>query len=159
LGIGDSSGVSVIHHLARAQFIPRPLPEVFAFFQRPENLANITPPWLKFIVLSSSPVPMAQGIQIDYAIRLFGIRLRWTSRITEYDPPHLFVDEQIKGPYALWRHRHTFTPQDHGVMVRDEVAYALPFGVLGLLAQWLYVRWSLQAIFNYREKMVRELLG
>ena len=91
-------------------------------------------------------------------LRLFGIRLRWTSLITEYDPPHLFVDEQVKGPYASWRHRHTFTPQAMAVIARDEVTYALPFGVAGRLIQWICVRWALGAIFNYREKMVRELL-
>ena len=102
---------------------------------------------------------MAQGVQIDYMLRIAGIRLRWTSRITAYDPPHFFVDEQVKGPYALWRHRHTFTPQEHGVMARDEVTYSLPFGFLGRLAHAVYVRWALNAIFNYREKMIRELLG
>jgi ligand-binding SRPBCC domain-containing protein len=149
----------VTYQLTRAQFIARPLSDVFAFFQRPENLANITPPWLNFVILSPSPVSMAKGIQIDYAMRLFGIRLRWTSLVTDYDPPALFVDEQIKGPYAQWRHRHTFTPQDNGVVARDEVTYALPWGLWGRLAQVVYVQWVLKAIFNYREKMVRELLG
>jgi ligand-binding SRPBCC domain-containing protein len=149
----------VTYHLTRSQSIARPLPDVFAFFQRPENLVNITPPWMHIMVLSPSPVAMAQGIDIDYAIRLFGVRLRWRSRITAYDPPHSFVDEQLKGPYALWQHRHTFTPEGQGVIARDEVSYALPFGALGRAAQWIYVRWALNAIFNYREKMVRELLG
>jgi len=149
----------VTYTLAREHYVAKPLAEVFAFFQRPENLAHLTPPWLHFVILSPSPVAMAEGAQIDYAIRLLGMRLRWTSRIIAYDPPRSFIDEQIKGPYAFWRHRHTFVPQGAGVVVKDEVAYALPLGGLGRIAQKIYVRAALRSIFNYREKMVKELLG
>jgi len=149
----------VTHQLNRHHFIAKPLADVFPFFQKPENLATITPPWLNFVVLSALPVQMAPGTRIDYSIRILGIRLRWTSLITVYDPPNLFLDEQVKGPYALWRHKHVFTPQDNGVLVEDEVTYALPFGLLGEVTNALYVRWALKAIFDYREKMIRELLG
>jgi ligand-binding SRPBCC domain-containing protein len=149
----------VTYHLVREQVLAKPLPEVFAFFERPENLAVITPPWMNFLLLSSTPVPMAKGTRIDYALRILGLRIRWTSLITDYDPPRSFTDEQVKGPYALWHHRHTFTPQGDGVLARDEVSYALPFGILGQLVHAIYVRGNLKRIFDYREKMLRELVG
>lgn len=145
--------------LKREQRLARPLASVFDFFQRPENLATITPPWLRFLMLTPSPVTMRRDLELDYRIRPFGIRLRWTSRITEYDPPRRFVDEQIRGPYRRWRHVHEFIDEGATTVVRDEVTYELPFGPLGWLVDVIYVRWSLKAIFDYRERVIREMLG
>jgi len=147
------------YQLIREQFIPKPLDDVFAFFQKPENLAVITPPWLNFVILTPSPIQMAHGAQIDYTVRPFGFRLRWTSVISEYDPPRSFVDEQIRGPYKRWHHRHEFLAREGGVLTRDVVDYELYFGILGWVANAVYVRWSLKSIFDYREKMIRQMLG
>jgi hypothetical protein len=87
----------------------RTLRETFAIFEDPYNLAKITPPWLNFRVTSSERVQMRKGAEIQYVIRWFRLPIRWKTRITEYDPPHKFVDEQERGPYALWRDHHTFT--------------------------------------------------
>ena len=147
------------HRLIREQRVSKPLAETFAFFERPENLATLTPPSLHFLLLSPSPVPMAKGTTIDYKLQIWGFRIRWTSVITAYDPPHGFSDEQTQGPYAVWRHRHLFSATADGTLVRDEVAYELPWGILGRIAHALVVRRQLKRIFDYREKMLQELLG
>ena len=134
--------------------LPHPLDEVFSFFSRPENLARITPPELGFELLSPSPVPMAEGGVIDYRIRVLGLPLRWTSVITVYEPPHRFVDEQRRGPYASWRHEHRFAAVPGGTLVEDEVAYALPLGPLGTLARTLFVKRQLERIFAYRNQRI-----
>jgi len=149
----------VTHLLTREQYVARPLAEVFAFFQRPENLAHLTPPWLHVLILSPSPVAVAKGARIDYALRVWGVRLRWCSEITAYDPPSLFIDEQKRGPYQYWQHRHRFTQEKDAVLVRDEVRYAVGSGLWGKLAHGLGVRWLLKAIFDYRAQMIREMLG
>ena len=145
--------------LTKEMTVPRPLEEVFEFFSRPENLARITPPRLGFRIISTSPILMKAGTQIDYTIRVMGIRLPWRTLISVYEPPHRFVDEQIQGPYAFWKHTHTFTDTGGGTLIRDEVRYALPFGPLGTLVRGLAVSRQLEGIFAYRAQVIAGLFG
>src|SRR4051812_37353542 len=85
--------------LKREQLVDGSIQDVFAFFQKPENLAKLTPPSLRFSIQNAQPVEMKNGTRIDYRIRLFGLPVGWTSLICEYDPPNRFVDEQVRGPY------------------------------------------------------------
>lgn len=144
--------------LERKQRVPRPLEEVFAFFSDPRNLARITPPWLAFRALDSGDdLTMREGLRIHYEIRPLVIPQRWTSVITVWDPPHRFVDEQLRGPYRRWHHLHEFTRSHEGTEIRDRVTYQLPFGLLGRLAHALFVRRQLEAIFAYRHRRVQQL--
>ncbi len=148
-----------IHTLQREQALKQPLEAVFAFFNRPENLEAITPPSLRFRILSTRPVPMRAGTRIDYRLRLFGVPVRWTSAITVYEPPHRFVDVQLKGPYAFWEHEHLFRSEGGRTHVRDTVRYALPGGPFGRLLHGLYVRRHLEHIFRFRARTIARLLG
>lgn len=143
--------------LHRVQRVPAPLHETFDFFSRPGNLGRITPPWLAFTMVSDD-ADMRAGLRIDYRIRPLGFPQKWVSEITAYEPPHRFVDEQRAGPYARWHHEHRFRAVEGGTEVEDTVTYALPFGPLGRLAHFLFVRRQLEAIFRYRELRLRELL-
>jgi ligand-binding SRPBCC domain-containing protein len=148
-----------IHRLEREQYVDQPLPDVFAFFAEAHNLERITPPWLSFEVLTPDPIEMGIGALIEYRLRVHGVPLRWTSRIEDWEPGRSFVDRQLRGPYALWHHRHTFAQAGPGTVVRDEVDYALPFGVLGDLAHPLFVRRDLERIFIHRHEAVPRLLA
>ena len=143
-----------VHTLVKQQLIRRPRAEVFEFFSRPENLSRVTPPKLGFEILTPSPILMKAGALVDYQIRLLGLPLRWRTLITAYDPPHRFVDEQLKGPYSFWHHTHEFEEVPEGTMVRDVVRYALPLGALGDLAAGAYVAADLEEIFRYRKKVI-----
>jgi ligand-binding SRPBCC domain-containing protein len=147
-----------LHVLEREQLVPRPLDEVFSFFAQARNLERITPPWLRFEVLTPEPIAMAAGTLIDYRLRLRGIPLRWLSRIEEWEHERAFADRQLRGPYRLWHHRHEFAPRGGGTVVRDRVRYALPLGRLGSLAHGAFVRRDLERIFDYRRAAVRRLL-
>lgn len=138
--------------------IPAPLSRVFPFFSRPENLAAITPPWLGFEIVSMPAGPISVGDRIEYTIRLFGIPMRWVTRITQYEPGVLFTDVQEKGPYRRWEHTHTFREIEGGVAMSDVVDYTLPFGIAGLIG-WPIVRLQLAAIFGYRERKIREIFA
>ena len=116
------------------------------------NLERLTPPWLRFEVLTPEPIEMQVGTLIDYRLRVHGIPLRWTSRIEEWEPGRSFVDRQLRGPYGLWHHRHTFAADGEATIVRDTVDYALPFGPLGELAHALFVRRDLERIFAFRRR-------
>lgn len=145
--------------LTAEQFVPRPLAEVFAFFERPENLAKITPPSLGFVIVTPTPIAMKADALIDYTIKVMGVRLRWRTLISHYDPPHAFVDEQINGPYRLWHHRHSFREVEGGTLISDEVKYALPLGILGRIAHSLFVKRQLRGIFAYRAEVIGEKLN
>ena len=148
----------IVHRLERRQHLRLPLDEVFAFFAEARNLERITPPWLRFELIAGDRGEMGAGTLIDYRLRLHRMPIRWTSRIEEWDPGRAFVDRQVRGPYRLWRHRHSFTAEDGGTLVRDQVDYALPLGRLGELAHPLFVRRDLERIFAYRHRAVREQL-
>jgi uncharacterized protein YbjT (DUF2867 family)/ligand-binding SRPBCC domain-containing protein len=138
--------------------IDRPLAEVFAFFERPENLDRITPPWMGMRILSADR-EMRDGLEIEYAITPFPhVPARWRSRITAYDPPYSFTDVQLRGPYARWEHRHTFRADGHGTIVEDDVTYEVPLGRLGDLFEPLLVRPRLHAIFDHRTAAIARLL-
>jgi ligand-binding SRPBCC domain-containing protein len=146
-----------IYTLQRELFVPHSLPEVFEFFSRAENLERITPPWMRFRMLTSPPVPMKQGGTIAYALRVRGIPLRWLTEIERWNPPYEFVDVQAKGPYKLWHHTHRFSEVEGGTSIVDIVRYALPFGPLGVLVNRLQVARDLEHIFDYRARRVQAL--
>jgi ligand-binding SRPBCC domain-containing protein len=145
------------HHLSDRLEIALPVDQVFEFFSKAENLEQITPPELHFQILTPRPIPMAQGTLIDYQLRLFGARFRWRTEITNWDPPHQFIDVQLTGPYREWVHTHRFIPTRLGTQIQDEVRYRLPLSPLGELA-FPVVRLQLSRIFSYRRAAVRRLL-
>lgn len=148
-----------IRDLITEQHVPRPRDEVFAFFDRPENLASITPRWLDFRILTPQPLAMKEGAVIDYLIRLGPLPTRWRSIISVYDPPHRFVDEQLMGPYSFWHHTHEFAQAPGGTLIRDHVRYLLPFGVLGDVAHALMVKRQLEGIFAHRRQVIDRMFG
>ncbi|MFN0010848.1 MAG: SRPBCC family protein [Phycisphaerales bacterium] len=134
------------------QVVPAPLERVFAFFADAANLERLTPAFLRFAILSPRPIQMRAGALIDYSIRLYGVPMRWRSRITVWEPGVRFVDEQVKGPYSLWVHEHTFEAvrDERGreaTRVRDVVRYAAP---VDWLSHGLFVRPNLERIFAFR---------
>lgn len=139
------------------QLVPHPVDKIFEFFSRAENLQAITPDWLNFEILKVDPSPVRQGTLIDYKLRLHGLPLRWQSEVVEWDPPHTFVDVQVRGPYKLWHHTHRFIAEGNSTRIVDEVLYQLPFGILGALAQRLMVRRDVERIFSFRQQKIASL--
>ena len=147
------SGVRV---LERSMVIDRPRQEVFQFFATAENLGVVTPPELRFEILSELPIDMGEGTLIDYRIRLQGVPMRWRTLIDRWEPPGLFQDTQLKGPYRMWVHRHEFHDLGSSTRVVDRVWYRLPpLGPLNAMVHPL-VRRQLDRIFDYRARAVRQ---
>jgi ligand-binding SRPBCC domain-containing protein len=137
-------------------WLPRPRAVVFSFFASAHNLETITPPWLNFEVLTPAPIVMRPGTLIDYRIRIHGMPVRWRTEITEWTPPFQFVDKQLRGPYKLWHHTHTFEERDGGTLCHDRVRYH-PLG--GALMNWLFVRRDVEKIFEYRRQQLLALFA
>jgi ligand-binding SRPBCC domain-containing protein len=146
----------LIHTIDTELWVPRSREEVFEFFSNAFNLESITPPEVNFHVVTAAPIGLKPGALIDYKLRVSGIPLRWTTRIETWNPPHEFSDTQLRGPYKLWRHTHTFLETGGGTKMTDHVDYELPLGFLGDLAHRWWVRRQVEAIFAYREKIIRQ---
>jgi ligand-binding SRPBCC domain-containing protein len=138
--------------------LPRPLPEVFAFFGDAGNLQALTPPWLHFRILTPLPLAMHPGALLEYRIRVHGIPVRWRTEITAWEPPLRFVDEQRRGPYRLWIHEHTFQEVEHGGRLMTEVTDRVRYQVVPILNRLLVAR-DLRAIFTFRSETLLRLFG
>ena len=134
--------------------LPRPREQVFEFFANAENLNLLTPPWVHFSILTALPIQMEKGRRINYRIRLRGMPMRWTSEITEWDPPHRFTDTQVRGPYTLLVHHHLFEETPEGTLATDDVTYRVPGGAV---VNRLFVAGELRRIFDYRRAKLLEL--
>ncbi len=147
--------MSHVYELERSQRLELSAARAFEFFAEAANLERITPPWLGFEMLTQGPIEMRAGALIEYRLKVRGIPIRWRTRIETWEPPARFVDVQLRGPYSLWEHTHSFEPDgDDGVVICDRVRYSLPLGPLGRLAHAAVVRRDLDRIFAYRREAV-----
>jgi ligand-binding SRPBCC domain-containing protein len=140
------------------QEIDIPILKAWEFFSSPVNLPLITPPELD---LKLATIPVApeifEGMIIDYRLRpLFGFPVRWKTLISKVNKPYCFVDKQLTGPYRLWEHTHHFQESSNGVIIKDEVRYKLPFGIVGLAVHAAVVRNRIKKIFDYRREMLQK---
>lgn len=156
----------MIHTLQCSQLIKAPMSEVWDFFSSPANLSKITPARMNFEIREMEGQPtengmnyrMFKGQHIKYKVTVMPlVRLTWVTEITQVEEFKSFVDEQLQGPYTLWRHLHTFEETPEGVMMSDKVDYAIPFGVLGNLANRIFVAGEVQGIFDYRFEAVERI--
>lgn len=140
----------------RSITVPFPIEKVFEFFSQAKNLEVLTPPWFNLHILTPQPVTMEEGAMLDYRLKVRWVPLRWRSEITTWDPPHVFVDEQRRGPYRYWKHEHRFVEVDGGTRVEDHVEYAV---LGGSLVNALFVAPDLKKVFDYRETRLAELFA
>ena len=148
-----------MYKLIAEQYLPIDPGKAWKFFSSPGNLSMITPPDMGFKILSGlENREIYEGMQIDYLIKpLFGIPLKWVTRIGNIEPGKYFTDIQVRGPYKVWEHTHIFSRQNVGINMRDEVIYELPFGILGKLMHCLFVRKRLNYIFGYRKSVLTKM--
>ena len=140
------------------QFVPARLDEVWDFFSSPANLSKITPPGMGFIITSPPQPGMYPGMFISYKVSPFlGIKLNWVTEITHVREKLFFVDEQRRGPYSIWHPENHFREVEGGVEMNDILHYQVPLGILGTLADHLFVKNKVRGIFSFREKRIREL--
>lgn len=151
----DQIGYSIFRS---QQYLPFSRDRVFSFFSSAKNLEKITPPFLNFKILNESTPTIEKGTLIDYSLKIHQVPVRWRTEISEWRPEESFTDSQQKGPYSEWIHTHSFSQLGSGTLMEDCVKYKLPMGSLGSLTAGFLVRKDIEEIFNYRRKVVSQLL-
>jgi ligand-binding SRPBCC domain-containing protein len=142
--------------LETEQRLNAPQSEIFEFFADARNLQELTPSFLHFEIRSRGPIEMRSGALIDYRLRLHGLPLGWRTLISTWEPPHRFIDEQVRGPYLLWRHEHRFESSDDGTAVFDRVSYRVRGGSP---VERFIVRPDLRRIFAFRHQELARRFG
>jgi ligand-binding SRPBCC domain-containing protein len=92
------------------------------------------------------------GESVTWRARHLGVVWQMTSQVTALEAPHRFVDEQIRGPFARFRHEHRFEPSAHGTRMVDTVEFRAPFGPLGRIAEVLVLRRHLVRLITERNR-------
>ena len=137
--------------LSCSQWLPGRPAQVFPFFGSARNLERITPPFLRFRIRCVSSDPLEAGSLIEYGLRLNRLPIRWRTLIEEWEPPHRFVDLQVRGPFRQWRHCHTFSDYGDRTLVGDAVDFDLYCRALARTTLLAWIDKNLQAIFAYRQ--------
>ena len=149
-----------IYQINTKQNLPISVKEAWEFLSSPNNLAEITPKYMNFKILSGADKSIFAGQIIQYKVTpVLGITLKWVTEITHVKQNEYFVDEQRFGPYSLWHHKHFIKEIDGGIEMEDIVDYKIPFGFLGQIAHSLFIEKKLRQIFNYREEKLVKLFG
>ena len=147
-----------IYRYYEEQKLPVTLENAWSFFSNPVNLVKITPPNMKFRITNNPEEKIFSGMIITYKVSpLLNFSLNWVTEIVYADKPHYFIDEQKFGPYKFWYHRHSFTEISEGVLMKDEVYYALPFGIIGQIIHSVMIKSRLKEIFAYRREILRNI--
>jgi ligand-binding SRPBCC domain-containing protein len=147
-----------IYRLEQKLILPITKTECWKFYSDPRNLGKITPPDMDFTIQSELPAAMHAGQIIMYGIKILpGVKLNWVTEITHVLENKYFVDEQRFGPYKFWHHQHLFKEVENGMEIQDIVHYAIPFGILGRLANTVFIRSRLNKIFRYRKDYIKSI--
>jgi len=151
----------MIYKYHTEHLLPVTLEQAWEFFSSAKNLALITPPEMEFKILTQlEDKEIYEGLMIDYTVKpILGIPLHWQTEITKVNKPNSFSDKQVKGPYKIWDHTHTFIQKENGILMQDDIKYQLPLGILGQLAHALFVEKKVREIFQYREKALNNIFG
>jgi ligand-binding SRPBCC domain-containing protein len=150
-----------VYTLYREQFLPISIDKAWDFFSTPNNLSKITPDDMGFTVVTKlEDESIYEGMNIEYRVKpLLGITMKWITEIGTVQPPYKFTDKQLKGPYSLWEHTHNFKEQAGGVLMTDEVKYAIPLGILGQFMHVIMVKKRLSDIFDFRAETLKKYFG
>ncbi|NVO03876.1 MAG: SRPBCC family protein [Bacteroidetes bacterium] len=150
----------MLHTLKTSQFVKTDIETVWKFIRSPKNLATITPPKMGFEVINEKDDldEMYAGQIIEYYVKpIFGIKMHWVTEITHVKVNEYFVDEQRFGPYAFWHHKHFLKEVEGGIEMTDIIHYKAPFWIFGKIANALFIKKQLKAIFDYRFNKINDL--
>jgi len=150
-----------VFQLYKEQKVNASLDEIWEFISSPKNLQKITPDYMGFQITNPAlPENMYPGMIISYKVSpILGIKMNWVTEITHVSKGSYFVDEQRSGPYKMWHHEHWLEEIEGGVIMRDRVTYIPPLGILGKIANYIFIKKQLEDIFEFRKNKMNELFN
>ncbi len=153
---GPTFGITGLMQFKKTTVI-RATPEcVFSFHEQPDAMRRLIPPWEDANVIKTADISVV-GSQAIVETKLFGlITTRWVAEHTAYDPPHMFEDVQLAGPFTSWRHRHIVEPHPDGCTLIDDIEYEAPFWIFGVIAAPFVIVPKLERMFCYRHEVTRK---
>jgi len=145
----------------REQLVKTDINTLWDFMSSPKNLETITPESMMFKITSKNKdEKMYPGMIITYIVSpLLKIKLTWMTEITQVKEKSFFIDEQRLGPYTMWHHQHIFKQTEEGILMKDIITYIPPFGIIGKIANFLFIKSKVNQIFNYRNKKIDSLFN
>lgn len=148
------------YQLIKTQKIPSSIEFVWDFISSPQNLKEITPKHMGFLITSQSGEKMYPGMIVTYKVSpILGIKLDWMTEITQVKENEYFIDEQRMGPYKMWHHQHKIEPIEGGVLMTDIITYVPPMGIFGAMANSLFIKSQLKEIFDFRKIALEKRFG
>jgi ligand-binding SRPBCC domain-containing protein len=149
-----------IFKLKYSQKLPINLNEAWDFLSSPNNLELITPKSMDFNIIDWDKKKAYPGQIIQYTVKpILGIKINWVTEITQVRDKEFFVDEQRFGPYTFWHHKHFIKEIEGGVIMEDVIHYKPPFGLIGVLLNFLFINSKLNSIFKHRELELIKTFG
>ncbi len=128
---------------------------VFAFHELPDALPRLVPPWDRVRVISAArSLRVGERAVLDVGV-LGPLMMRVIAEHTAYDPPRMFEDRMVRGPFRVWIHRHELEAHAKGALLRDDITYEVPLGFLGRMAAPLAVVPRLRKMFAFRHEVTR----
>lgn len=148
----------MIFQLKRKQLLKSDINTVWDFVSSPSNLSKITPSYMLFEITSDNKnEKMYPGMIISYKVApILNIKMNWVTEIKHVVTNKFFIDEQRVGPYSIWHHQHFFEDTNEGVLMTDIITYKPPFGIIGILANYIIINKKLKSIFDYRFKVMEQ---
>lgn len=174
----------MVHRFTASQWLPYPVPFVFAFLADPHNLPGLMPAWQKARVeevklVAPPPAPSnaftgsqrrglsaGAGSSVTISFRPFPfspVRLPWEATISEFVWNDRFCDVQERGPFASWRHCHSVKferrAERDGTLITDDVTYEMKMGTAGEMAHRIFVRSQIEKTFAYRRQRIAAIFA
>ena len=148
------------YQFCSVQYLNTDLKSIWEFASSPKNLKKITPDYMLFNITSNNNDKIYPGMIISYNVApILNIKLNWVTEITQVFENKYFIDEQRIGPYSLWHHQHLFELEDDKVKMTDIVTYKPPFGLLGRIANSLFIKKQLESIFEFRRNKMNQIFN
>lgn len=150
-----------LYTVRTAQSFPVSSEMLWDFISSPKNLKEITPDYMGFNIISENlNQKIFPGMIIEYQVSpIMGIKTNWVTEITQVKEGEYFIDEQRFGPYKFWHHTHKIIPIEGGVVMEDTVLYLPPMGIIGRMANSLFIKKQLKQIFDHRKTVLQKKFG
>jgi ligand-binding SRPBCC domain-containing protein len=144
----------VIEH---QQFIKAPVEVCFDLARNVDIHTQTTSKTKERAVRGVTEGLLEQGDTVTWEAIHFGIKQRLTAKVTLMEKPHKFVDIMVKGAFQSFVHTHQFIEEADGTIMIDKFQFKSPFGLIGVVADKLFLEKYMRAFIVSRAKALKKI--